>query len=455
MSKIIKASLKRVDWIVQTFCLKRDELYTILFIMIVNFLYFLMVFLSYFLILDSRWAFYGNPLAWLAEWIDYNTILRKSVSNQFTLLRFPILGSLYLYFVGRAALISSTLVSSVLLRPIFYLYMGLFNVLFEIITVILTMRLVSRYFGQIYASNITFIFILLPIVWWTTICRWDLLPLALTICTIYFAVENKAWYAWISLTIAVLTKFYPIIFAIPLLFYYFEKDGAKKTLIYVSSMIIITVLIYIPFYLIYGWNILNGVSQSIILNASRSSIWYWISLLWGEKEKAFLFSVSGYIQVAVIFSYVLLDYFYERNQENPLNVDKALLKRCSIAILLFLVTFKFSKPQGIMYGLPLVIIFSNSFKRFTYFLLWIITLHVVAYPRIMIYAYLRVKPALTIYILIGIAFLTLYTAVIVLILFNKNLYENDIQILSKRYFMVELYNFIKRIKNFQQNEERT
>jgi hypothetical protein len=73
----------------------------------------------------------------------------------------------------------------------------------------------------------------------------------------------------------------------------------------------------------------------------------------------------------------------------------------------------------------------------------------------MIYAYLRVKPALAIYILIGIAFLTLYTAVIVLILFNKNLYENDIQILSKRYFMVELYDFIKRIKNFQQNEERT
>ncbi|MFX1301391.1 MAG: hypothetical protein ACFFDE_10720, partial [Promethearchaeota archaeon] len=178
-----------------------------------------------------------------------------------------------------------------------------------------------------------------------------------------------------------------------------------------------------------------------------------ISLLWGEKEKALLFSVSGYIQAAVIFLYVLLDYFYERNQENPLTVDKVLLKRCSIAILLFLVTFKFSKPQGIMYGLPLVIIFSNSFKKFAYFLLWIITLQVVAYPRIMIYAYLRVKPALTIYILIGIAFLTLYIAVIVLILSNKNLYENGIQILNERDFMAELYNLIRRIKNFQRNEE--
>ncbi|WP_287584484.1 hypothetical protein [Candidatus Borrarchaeum sp.] len=448
MSKIIRVFLKRIDRIVQTFCLKRRELHTILFIITVNFLYFLIVFLSYFLILDGRWAFYGNPLAWLAEWIDYNTILRKAVSNQFTSLRFPILGSLYLYLVGRAALISSTLVSSVLLRPIFYLYMGLFNVLFEIITVILTMRLVSRYFGQIYASNITFIFILLPIVWWTTICRWDLLPLALTVCTIYFAVENKAWYAWSSLTIAVLAKLYPIIFAIPLLFYYFEKNGAKKTLIYVSSMIIVTVLIYIPFYLIYGWNIFNGVSQNIIVNASRSSIWYWISILCGEKEKALLFSVSGYIQAAVIFSYVLLDYFHERNQENPLTVDKALLKRCSIVILLFLVTFKFSKPQGIMYGLPLVIFFSNSFKKFFYFLIWLITLHVVAYPRIMIYAYLRVKPSLTIYILIGIAFLTLYTAVVALILFNKNLFENDIQILSERDFIIELHNYVKKIKKF-------
>ena len=175
---------------------------------------------------------------------------------------YPILGELYLFWVGQAAVHPLF----PFLSPIHYfvLYMGIFNVLFEIITVILTMRLVSRYFGQIYASNIMLTFILLPLVWWLTISRWDMPLLAFNICALYFAVENKPWHAWTALTIAILMKFYSIIFVIPLIFYYLDRDGLKKTLIYVLSMSVLVLLMYIPFILIEGWTVfLNGIYSPI------------------------------------------------------------------------------------------------------------------------------------------------------------------------------------------------
>jgi len=134
---------------------------------------------------------------WLAEWLDYKIILMKSskIERFQYLFEFPVLGVAYLIGVGQAAVTTQSLMASQIpfLLPFHYhvIYMGLFNVLFEIITVILTMRLVSRYFERIYASNIMFIFILLPIVWWVTISRWEMLPMAFIVSTLYFAVENR------------------------------------------------------------------------------------------------------------------------------------------------------------------------------------------------------------------------------------------------------------------------
>ncbi|MFX1518788.1 MAG: glycosyltransferase 87 family protein [Promethearchaeota archaeon] len=403
-------------------------------------------------IIKNEW----NQFVWLADWHDLAYNLRVSASNEFILLCiYPILGASYNYWVGQAALFSSSLLASYLpfLNPFHYyiLYIVLSNVLFEIIAVILAMRLTSRYFGRIYASNVTFIFILLPIVLWVTICRWDMLPLALTVCTLYFAVENKPWYAWTSLTIAILLKHYPIIFGIPLLFYYFKRDGFKKTLIYVSIMITSGVLVYIPFILIsrYGTYIfLYGLAKISEVPFYESSSWYWISFFFGKREKNFLLEISAYIQIVIIFAYVLSDYFYERKKESPLSEDQALIKRSSIAILLFMLTFKYSGFHYVIYPLPLVLLFSNCFKRFAYLIFWLIALHIADYLTIIdFYSPHLSLPTLYMF-LVWIIFFIVYTSAILLIQFNKNPYENKISLLSQRDFMLGLYNFVKKIKSF-------
>jgi uncharacterized membrane protein len=425
----------------------------------VNFLYFFTVISLYLSILGFTWGFYGNPLAWLAEWIDFQQFLSKSASNDFRdIFSYPVLGASYLYWVAQAAILSNSLTTSYIpfvksSFRFYLLYLWLFNVFFEIIIVILSMRLVSRYFGRIYASNIMFIFILLPLVFWLTISRWDMLPVALTVCTLYFAVENKPWCAWISLTIAILVKFYPLIFAIPLLFFYFEREGAKKTLSYILSMISLGVLIYIPFFFIYGSSVFYGIDRTANIRVSRFSTLLWISLLFGERE-LFLFRILPYIQVGLIFAYVLSDYFFERKKENPLSIDKVLIKRASIASLLFLLTFKLGGNQYVFYIFPFVLIFINCFKKLSYFIFWITALHIPTYLTIIIYGK-SIKAFSNLYFLIGIVYLLLYMVAVVLIHSNKNLFENDIAILNERDFMAELYNFARRIKFFILNKELT
>lgn len=395
-----------------------------------NFLYFFIIF---------AFSLSGHyPFALFAEWRDFHKAL-KGLSLE----EYPILGELYLFWVGQAALHPFL----PFLRPIhcYVLYMGIFNVFFEIITAILTMRLVSRYFGQIYASNIMLIFILLPLVWWLTISRWDMPLLAFNVCILYFAVENKPWYAWGSLTIAFLMKFYSIIFGIPLMLYYLERDGLKKTLIYVFSMSILALLIYSPFILIEGWNVfLNGLSFQTTRTFSQTSIWYWIFPLFGNNKK--IFEISVYLQAVSLVIYFLWDYFYERNKQNPLGMDKVLIKRFSVAILIFLLTFKRSGFQYGLFAIPLLLIFVNSFKKFVYFIFWIIALHAATYQTIISYVFFYFWIPLTVYFLITVTYFILYTLAIVLIQFNRNLYENNIQILNERDFMLGVYNFGKKIK---------
>ena len=134
--------------------MERRELYTIFFIILVNFLYFFIILLIFPPPASPRY-----PFAFLAEWRDFHTILERSNSNQLMSFgEFPVLGALYLYWVGQAVLHTPL----PFLSPFYFhvLYMGLFNVLFEIITVILTLRLVSRYYGKNYASNIMLILII-------------------------------------------------------------------------------------------------------------------------------------------------------------------------------------------------------------------------------------------------------------------------------------------------------
>jgi uncharacterized membrane protein len=388
-----------------------------------------------------------RQFSWLAEWFDYVLTLMRSRSNLFIRLsEYPVLGASYLYWVGRAALISESLMASyVPLNSYHYfaLYMEILNVLFEIITVILTMRLISHYFGTIYASNVMFILIISPLVLWVTISRWDMLPLALTASILYFAVEKKPWYAWISLTIATLVKFYPIIFGIPLLFYYFKQDGFKKTLVYVLSMIALGVLIYTPFLLFYGLDIIFFMNEFQTRRPFEAySTWFWIFHLFGNE--GLLRPIYAYVQVGIMFTYVLLDYSYERKKVNPLSVDKALIKRFSITILLFLLTFKLGGYQYFILAFPLTLIFINCFRKLAYFAFWIITLHIVTYLTIIGYAGL-IRFVNATYFLIWMTFFILYTVAIVLIHFNNAPYKNTITILNERDFMLELYIFVKKI----------
>jgi len=430
--------------------MRKNELYMIFFIIFVNFVYFVIVF-STFSIAESKWYMF----TWLAEWLDYKIILmRSSKIERFQyLFEFPVLVVAYLIGVGQAAVTTRSLMASRIpfLLPFHYhvIYMGLLNVLFEIITVILTMRLVSRYFERIYASNIMFIFILLPVVWWITISRWELLPMAFIVSTLYFAVENRPWYAWISITIAILTKFYPILFTIPLIWYYFERDGFKKTVIYVGSILALTVLIHIPFYLIFGTKILSGIFFQATRISVPYSIWYWIFLISRGNELVSVISV--WIQVGSIFIYVLADYFYEIKKENPLSTDRALIKRFSIVSLIFLLTFKMAGYQYVVYAFPFVLIFMNCFKKFTYFAFWIIAYHITTYLTIIIYglAFLskRLEVTATIFFSMSITYVVLYMVAIALIHFNKNLYENRISILNDKEFILQLYHFVKKEKS--------
>ncbi len=326
--------------------------------------------------------------------------------------------------------------------------MGLFNILFEVIFVIFTMRLVGRYFGQVYASNVMFIFIISPIVWWVTICRWDMLLLALTASTLYFAVENRPWLAWLSLTIAILVKTYPVIFAIPLLLYYLKRDRLKKTLSYILSMIGLGVLIYVPFLLTsrYGtYLIFYGITVQSRRGFTRHSTWYWISLLFEENTRHILFAISSYIQLGIIFTYFLFDYFYEAKKENPLSIDKALIKRVTISSLLLLLTLKLGLGyQYAMYAVPFVLIFINCFKKFSYFISWLVVLHIANYLTIIIHALGLEFILITYLFFTWITLFILYTVTIGLIHSNKKLYENTIPILNERDFMLGLYNLVKK-----------
>ncbi|MFH1199037.1 MAG: hypothetical protein V1650_02610 [Candidatus Omnitrophota bacterium] len=269
-----------------------------------------------------------------AAWVIDKTIPYKDNFQEY-----PLLGA---YFLALPRLINPTVCQY---RIIFT---GLMFIIFYV-----TIYLLSKISKIIDGDYKNIILVMFPSFLWFTANRFDLLPAALSLLSTYLLFRNKYNSAFFVLGLAIMTKWYPIIYA-PLFLSYVYANQSNKIEKRVVSFKALFFLLFV-----IGVICMHAILLSGGKNFFVPYIWHWDR--WANADSLLSFLKLPYMtgQRVVIIKWI---FFSLQFVSLPLLLMRAikskkeLIASMAIATVSFIIFAKFNSPQWLLWVSPIMLL---------------------------------------------------------------------------------------------------
>lgn len=281
---------------------------------------------------DDRNCYYSRS-AWVID---------KTVPYKENFQEYPPLG---VYFLALPRLVNPSLCQY---RIIFTALM--FSIF--LVTIYLLFK-INRIIGGNYKGIIAVIF---PSFLWFTANRFDLLPAALSLLSVYLLFRNKYNFAFLILGLAIMVKWYPVIY-VPLFLSYIYANPSNRINKKAASFKALFLLL-----LIIGLISVHIILWSGIKNFFSPYIWHWARGVNADSLLFFLESPymtnQGVIALKWIF-FILQFVSLPLLLLWPIKSKKELIVSMAIATLSFIMFAKFHSPQWLLWVSPIILLINT------------------------------------------------------------------------------------------------
>lgn len=245
---------------------------------------------------------------------------------------YPVITGLFIYLTD---MISET-------KELFFIVNFILLTIFAVITSVILYKMTNE------RRRVIFLFILMPSFILFTVYNWDMIGIMLMTFSFYFIQKKKDTQAIVFLSLAVSTKFFPVIFLIPFLL---KKDKTKalKNL----SFFVITFLAVNLYFMVNNFS-RWFYTYSFHINRAAN-----IDSIWGLISKV-LPSEVLYINLISAGLFIFFYFFIIYRKR-----DLGFFQLSFLLFLIFLIFNKIFSPQYLLWLLPFfVILFKSPNKKF-------------------------------------------------------------------------------------------
>ena len=205
-----------------------------------------------------------------------------------------------------------------------------------------------------------YLYPLAPAVVASLFINWDLWVVVGAILAIYFFDQKKYEASSIWLGIAISTKFFPIVFLIPIAIIFYQHKRIDELIKFIARTLLIWAAFNLPLAAIY----FEGWWRFFKLNLERSSdfgsIWYALDLLNINLPSVNLLSI---IFTLLLFTY-LISYLLK------LPTPPTLAQVAFFTVVIFTTTSKVYSPQYVLWLTPLAVLALTNKKQQIKFWIW-------------------------------------------------------------------------------------
>ena len=223
--------------------------------------------------------------------------------------------------------------------------------------VIIILFLISALIVRKIKPEFSYLYPLAPAVAASLFINWDLWATVTALAAIYLFDKKKYEASSIWLGISIATKFFPIVFLLPIAIIFYKQRSLKDFYLYLFKSILIAAAFNLPLAVIY----FDGWWRFFRLNLNRAddfgSIWYAANLL-GFKLPA----INYLYTIITILLFIALGFFLIKLPMTP-----KLAQVAFFAVVVFTTTSKVYSPQYVLWLTPLAVIaLTKSTQQITF-----------------------------------------------------------------------------------------
>ncbi|NDG25417.1 MAG: mannosyltransferase [Actinobacteria bacterium] len=225
--------------------------------------------------------------------------------------------------------------------------------------VIIILFLISALIVRKIKPEFSYLYPVAPAVAASLFINWDLWATVTALAAIYLFDKKKYEASSIWLGISIATKFFPIVFLLPIAIIFYKQRSLKDFYLYFFKSILIAAAFNLPLAVLY----FDGWWRFFRLNLNRAddfgSIWYAANLL-GFKLPA----INYLYTIITILLFIALGFFLIKLPMTP-----KLAQVAFFAVVVFTTTSKVYSPQYVLWLTPLAVIaLTKSTQQITFWL---------------------------------------------------------------------------------------
>ena len=223
--------------------------------------------------------------------------------------------------------------------------------------VIIILFLISALIVRKIKPEFSYLYPLAPAVAASLFINWDLWATVTALAAIYLFDKKKYEASSIWLGISIATKFFPIVFLLPIAIIFYKQRSLKDFYLYLFKSILIAAAFNLPLAVLY----FDGWWRFFRLNLNRAddfgSIWYAANLL------GFNLPAINYLYTIItILLFIALGFFLIKLPMTP-----KLAQVAFFAVVVFTTTSKVYSPQYVLWLTPLAVIaLTKSTQQITF-----------------------------------------------------------------------------------------
>ena len=226
--------------------------------------------------------------------------------------------------------------------------------------IIILLFLISALIVRKIKPEYSYLYPVAPAVAASLFINWDLWATVSALTAIYYFDKKKYEASSIWLGISIATKFFPIVFLLPIVIIFYKRNKIKELYLYLFRTVLITLAFNLPLAIVY----FDGWWRFFKLNLNRSddfgSIWYALNLL-GFKIP----SINYLYAITTIALFIALAIFLLKLPSIPNLAQVAFL-----AVAIFTTTSKVYSPQYVLWLTPLAVIALTKSNQQISFWFW-------------------------------------------------------------------------------------
>ena len=225
--------------------------------------------------------------------------------------------------------------------------------------VIIILFLISALIVRKIKPEFSYLYPVAPAVAASLFINWDLWATVTALAAIYLFDKKKYEASSIWLGISIATKFFPIVFLLPIAIIFYKQRSLKDFYLYLFKSILIAAAFNLPLAVIY----FDGWWRFFKLNLNRAddfgSIWYAANLLGFN-----LLAINYLYPIITILLFIALGFFLINLPMTP-----KLAQVAFFAVVVFTTTSKVYSPQYVLWLTPLAVIaLTKSTQQITFWL---------------------------------------------------------------------------------------